>query len=72
VDIVVDVARRAGPVILRELWDLTKQRYGEGSARAYLRTLLAQCEVQGLRGLRAVELLSDELKTLKQIVEVSE
>ena len=57
--------------LLRELWDLSAQRYGEGAARAYLRTLLIQAQIQELHGLRAVAFVSDELNTLKQVMEVS-
>jgi len=58
--------------LLRELMDLATTRYGEGSARAYLRTLLMQAEIQKLHGLRAVAFVSDELNVLKQVMEVTQ
>ena len=62
-----------GLMLLHDLLNLAIARYGEGSARAYLRTLLAQAKVQGLHGPRAVQFVSDELRKLTLIcVEVSE
>ena len=65
------VGQAWGLRLLRELWALSAQRYGEGAARAYLRTLLIQAQTQELHGLRAVVFVSNELHVLKQVMEVS-
>ena len=56
-----------GLTILHDLLNLAARRYGSEVAHRYLRMLRCQCEIQELRGLRAVELLSDELHRLTLI-----
>jgi len=67
----VTIMQLRGLLILTDLLNLAVARYGEGAARAYLRTLLAQAKIQKLHGVRAVAFVSDEFETLKQL-EVSQ
>lgn len=61
------IAQLRGLLILTDLLNLAITRYGEESARVYLRTLLAQAKIQRLHGLRAVQFVSDEYETLRQL-----
>lgn len=56
-----------GLMLLHDLLNLAAQRYGKESAHAYLRSLRFQAKIQGLRGLRAVAFVSEELRKLTLI-----